>query len=472
MLRVGFFEISRVNLAEKKLSSLLLCFGSFVSHSTHSAVSTSQDRLYEIYRMLEPKPKELLENPNRSFVKQGPVILWNDLERKKKDRWFFMFNDTLLIAKRLNGAKPKYRLRVYITLRPQVKVVDVKDSNDPCEFRIVAPTKTFVLFGRTREEKLKWIRWINNTIDKRPLDAALPADASKKSKKPVANGESDEDDEDGDSEQDEQSEELALEDEDELPVSKNTAASPVAAPLAATQGAFAEASDDEEDEDVIMDNPDIQSFVPVLPDKFFTPSGAKLGVRAGGERRQRSATGAAASRRKGTGAILPDIKPPPASSYAAPAAATATATVAKKGRSMTTVPTPNFLQQQTAPPSAAGDLLSFDPIAPAKPTAAATANAPATASNWMTGGAPAPAAAAPVNLLGGWNAPAPAPTQMTLGGWGAPAPQAQPLNPFAAMQAQPFGGWPQQAPQPAQPFGGWPQHAQPQQQQQKQNPFF
>jgi hypothetical protein len=443
-------------------------------------VSTSQDRLYEIYRMLEPKPKELLENPNRSFVKEGPVILWNDLERKKKDRWFFMFNDTLLIAKRLNGAKPKYRLRVYITLRPQVKVVDVKDSNDPCEFRIVAPTKTFVLFGRTREEKLKWIRWINNTIDKRPLDAALPADAGKKSKKPVANDESDDDDDEQEPEQsDEQPEqsedELALEDEDELPVSKNTAASPVAAPLAATQGEFAEASDDEEDEAVIMDNPDIQSFVPVLPDKFFTPSGAKLGVRAGGERRQRSATGAAASRRKGTGAILPDIKPPPASSYAAPAAATATATatVAKKGRSMTTVPTPNFLQQQTAPPSAAGDLLSFDPIAPAKPTAPATANAPVTASNWMTGGAPAPAAAAPVNLLGGWNAPAPA-TQMTLGGWGAPAP-AQALNPFAAMQAQPqaqpFGGWPQQAQPAAQPFGGWPQHA-PQPQQQKQNPFF
>jgi hypothetical protein len=84
-------------------------------------MTESSDRLYEIFRMLEPKPKELLENPNRVFVKEGPVILWNDIERKKKDRWFFMFNDTLLIAKRLNDAKPKYRLRVYITLRPQVR---------------------------------------------------------------------------------------------------------------------------------------------------------------------------------------------------------------------------------------------------------------------------------------------------------------------------------------------------------------
>jgi hypothetical protein len=70
----------------------------------------------------------------------------------------------LLIAKRLNGSKLKYRLRVYITLRAQVKVVDVADSHDPCEFRIMAPTKTFVLFGRNKEEKRNWIRWINNVI--------------------------------------------------------------------------------------------------------------------------------------------------------------------------------------------------------------------------------------------------------------------------------------------------------------------
>jgi hypothetical protein len=76
----------------------------------------------------------------------------------------FFSLQVLLIAKRLNGAKMKYRLRVYITLRTAVKVVDVPDSSDVCEFRILAPTKTFVLFGRSKEEKLNWIRWINNTI--------------------------------------------------------------------------------------------------------------------------------------------------------------------------------------------------------------------------------------------------------------------------------------------------------------------
>ena len=70
----------------------------------------------------------------------------------------------MLIAKRLNGRKLSYQLRVYITLRSQVKIMDVPDSDDVCQFRILAPTKTFVLFGRNKEEKLNWIRWINNVI--------------------------------------------------------------------------------------------------------------------------------------------------------------------------------------------------------------------------------------------------------------------------------------------------------------------
>lgn len=43
--------------------------------------------------MCTPSPKELLENSKRYFIKEGPVILWNERELKKKDRWFFMFND-------------------------------------------------------------------------------------------------------------------------------------------------------------------------------------------------------------------------------------------------------------------------------------------------------------------------------------------------------------------------------------------
>ena len=44
------------------------------------------NRVHQIYLQLEPKPKELLDNPRRVFIKEGPVILWNEIERKKKDR--------------------------------------------------------------------------------------------------------------------------------------------------------------------------------------------------------------------------------------------------------------------------------------------------------------------------------------------------------------------------------------------------
>ena len=234
-----------------------------------------------------------------------------------------MFNDTLLIAKRLNGSKPKYRLRVYITLRPQVKVVDVEDSHDPCEFRIIAPTKTFVLFGRSREDKRNWIRWIRNTTNGRPYDERDEGDKKKaagggaKANKGGSKGRKtdlvESEDESGSYEsesyeEDEAEAEAEPESEEE-------------------EGSFGEASTDDEDDGVIKDNPDVESFVPVLPDQFFTPSSAKAGVRVGG--RRRAGTGAAANRRRGTGAIVPNVErkqrsqtmaapPAPAAQQAAP----------------------------------------------------------------------------------------------------------------------------------------------------------
>jgi hypothetical protein len=68
-----------------------------------------------VYDRLKPKPPELLQNPRREFVREGSVQMWSDPERKFKNRHLFLFNDVLLIAKKMS---PKsFKLRVYVTFK-------------------------------------------------------------------------------------------------------------------------------------------------------------------------------------------------------------------------------------------------------------------------------------------------------------------------------------------------------------------
>eukprot|EP00019_Armaparvus_languidus_P006861 CAMPEP_0168596338 /NCGR_PEP_ID=MMETSP0420-20121227/9968_1 /TAXON_ID=498008 /ORGANISM="Pessonella sp." /LENGTH=290 /DNA_ID=CAMNT_0008632897 /DNA_START=268 /DNA_END=1137 /DNA_ORIENTATION=- len=151
----------------------------------------------------------------------------------------------------------------------------------------MAPTKTFILFGRTVEEKYRWIRWLNNVVNGRPLDYGKATKPEKKQAKTKAAQPESDSDELEFTEDEEVEEEVEEEEEQEED---------------AFEEEFDEASeeeDEEDEDDVFFDNPDVESFVPVLPDQFFTPSGAKKGVRAGQVRR--TSSGAAASRRRGTG---------------------------------------------------------------------------------------------------------------------------------------------------------------------------
>lgn len=118
-----------------------------------------------IYQMLTPKPDELVAS-GRRFVKEGDVQVWSVKERMKKSRHLFLFNDVLLITKK--EGKKKYWLKVYISLKSELKVQDVQDSSNDrpdVEFRIYAPKKTFILFGFNPSHKLEWIGAIQQQID-------------------------------------------------------------------------------------------------------------------------------------------------------------------------------------------------------------------------------------------------------------------------------------------------------------------
>jgi hypothetical protein len=72
-----------------------------------------------VYKMLDPKPKELL-TPSRRFMREGEVLQYNSKERRTKLKYFFLFNDVLLITKK--EGKNKFWLKVYIGLRPGLKI--------------------------------------------------------------------------------------------------------------------------------------------------------------------------------------------------------------------------------------------------------------------------------------------------------------------------------------------------------------
>lgn len=71
---------------------------------------------------------QFTNNPNTSpSFREGELWVWDDKTRKRKKRYFFLFNDVLLLTKK-EGAR-KYWLRIYISLRsPYVSVEDSGDS--------------------------------------------------------------------------------------------------------------------------------------------------------------------------------------------------------------------------------------------------------------------------------------------------------------------------------------------------------
>ena len=91
------------------------------------------------------------------------MLLYNEQERRDKPRYFFLFNDVLLVVKR-EGHKRLW-LRVYFSLGSDIRVMDVSDRQPNVEFQISAPSHTFVFHCRTLALKDSWVRVIRAAAD-------------------------------------------------------------------------------------------------------------------------------------------------------------------------------------------------------------------------------------------------------------------------------------------------------------------
>lgn len=126
------------------------------------AIASEEDVL-KIYKMLDPRPKELLLS-RRRFVKGGPIQTYNTKERRRKPRAIFLFNDVLLIVKK--EGRTKYWLKTYVKLRDEIRLEDMQTKLVPnVEFRLVAPKRTLIFFAENEAKKKEWLRVIQGALD-------------------------------------------------------------------------------------------------------------------------------------------------------------------------------------------------------------------------------------------------------------------------------------------------------------------
>jgi len=141
-----------------------------------------------IYQMLKPKPSELLQprvgRPPRKLVREGKLMCFSDKDKINKPRYFFMFNDCLLLTK--HEGINKYWLKVYVTWKKSIQVEAVKGSTyryADVEFRVYAPKRTFILFASSTEERDAWVKDIEDCLTGRVDEKRSSTSSSSRSSK-------------------------------------------------------------------------------------------------------------------------------------------------------------------------------------------------------------------------------------------------------------------------------------------------
>lgn len=120
-------------------------------------------RVWEINQLLSPKPHDFIST-GRFYVKEGPIVLWDDKTRQKVKRYLFLFNDLLLFTIPKKKGK-KFQLVIYMTLRsPSVAVEIVDNSSYNNEFRLHARRKSFIFFAESVEDRKYWVKQMDASI--------------------------------------------------------------------------------------------------------------------------------------------------------------------------------------------------------------------------------------------------------------------------------------------------------------------
>ncbi|KAL3922808.1 MAG: hypothetical protein SGILL_002004 [Bacillariaceae sp.] len=153
---------------EGKLESLLIV-GEIVQSLDFASSSDAEGRraIRDAVRQLE-NAEFLLNDPNRSFVKQGNLLKRANRSGRCAEYQFYLFSDVLIYAKKISGSD-KYRIHEELPLI-LMKVVDwfppelKKESK--VGIQIYHPRKKFLVLCSSTEERKSWVSAIRASIDK------------------------------------------------------------------------------------------------------------------------------------------------------------------------------------------------------------------------------------------------------------------------------------------------------------------
>jgi len=148
-----------------------------------AAKKLREEQVMKVYKMLDPRPKELLLSP-RKYITGGVIQTYNVKERRRKPRVLFLFNDMLLVGKR--EGRCKYWLKTLVRLNKlSMKLEDMRTAKPPVEFRLITPKRVLIFFTQTEGLKKAWIKHIQAALDgKYELDYEAPASSSPASGSP------------------------------------------------------------------------------------------------------------------------------------------------------------------------------------------------------------------------------------------------------------------------------------------------
>jgi len=109
--------------------------------------------LVAVQGKVEPKLKDLVSE-GRYLLREGVISQFDVEDETVKERYYFLFNDILLITKK---AKNKYQMRQHIALA-SVRLKDIPDSNFlghqiQNAFEMHTPSKTIMFLAMTPEDK-------------------------------------------------------------------------------------------------------------------------------------------------------------------------------------------------------------------------------------------------------------------------------------------------------------------------------
>mmetsp|Transcript_19323 Transcript_19323/g.54257 ORF Transcript_19323/g.54257 Transcript_19323/m.54257 type:complete len:682 (-) Transcript_19323:45-2090(-) len=121
------------------------------------------EKVYEIYRHLEPRPKELIEPAKkpRIFIREGPVYQWRPKQKIVKKKYLHLFSDMLVVSRKVN--KKSFVTKIVMRLGPTKSLKSALVSNSSyyikgVEFRVWNKNHMFVFFGTTPTTALSWVR--------------------------------------------------------------------------------------------------------------------------------------------------------------------------------------------------------------------------------------------------------------------------------------------------------------------------